>query len=75
VQLQDPGDLLFAQQTMVRADHGGILRTLRCFPLANTWRSKSGEKSVGKTTIIDYLVSPSGTQLRLPDLTAQEHGR
>lgn len=73
VQFQIADDLLFAQQVLARNEHGKPIRTLRCFPLLHTWRSKNGETTVGRTTIIDYLESPPGTQLQLPDLMVQVH--
>lgn len=75
VQLQSRDDLLFAQEALVRNADGQPVRTLRCLPLPDSWRAKPDEITVGKTTIIDYLINPPGAQLRLPELTMQEYGR
>lgn len=69
VQLIAPEDLLCAVETKVKGPDGNPTRTLRCRPLDGTWRGKVGEPTVGLGTIIDYLSSPPGAQLTLPDLT------
>jgi predicted ATPase len=68
VQLQHPEDLLFAVEARVRGSNGQPVKTLRCRPLEDTWRSKSGEPTVGLATILAYLSSPPGAQLELPEL-------
>ncbi|HVR95146.1 MAG TPA: AAA family ATPase [Thermoanaerobaculia bacterium] len=68
VQLQNPDDLLFAVEARIKGPSGRPARTLRCRPLDNTWRAKSGEPSVGLGTILAYLSSPPGAQLELPEL-------
>ena len=68
VQLIAPDDLLCAVETKVRSSTGDVTRTLQCLPLDETWRSKSGQQSVGLGTIIAYLSSPPGAQLVLPSL-------
>ncbi len=70
VQLQQRNDLLFAIDAMVRGPHGEALRTLRCKPLAQTWRDASSGDSVGLTTILSYLASPPGAQISLPTMSA-----
>lgn len=75
VQIQDPHNLLFAQQAKLRDEQGGIAHSLRCLPLDGTWRVRDGELSVGKATIIDYLVYPPNAQIALPGMLPQEHGR
>lgn len=66
VQLQNPGDVLFAVEVMVRDPEGPPIRTLRCRPLENTWRAQAGENVVGLATILAYLSAPPGAQLQLP---------
>ncbi len=68
VQLIPREDLLCAVETKVKSISGHPTRTLKCLPLANTWRSKSGEPTVGMGTILDYLSSPPGAQLTLRGL-------
>lgn len=66
VQLQNHDDLLFATEAMVKSETGSAVRTLRCKPLGDTWRSKVGEMPVGMGTILAYLSAPPGAQLELP---------
>ena len=47
---------------------GRPLRTLRCRPLSDTWREKTGVSPVGMATILAYLSAPPGAQLELPAL-------
>lgn len=68
VQLQDRNDLLFAVDTKIRSANGKPVRTLKCRPLIDTWRAKSGELAVGLATILAYLSSPPNAQLELPQL-------
>jgi predicted ATPase len=68
VQLQSQDDLLFATEARVKGPRGGAARTLRCRPLSDTWRAKSGEAPVGMATILAYLSAPPGAQLELPAL-------
>lgn len=68
VQLQDHNDLLFATETLVKTPEGHAVRTLRCMPLTDSWRSKAGRKPVGLLSIIAYLSAPPGAQLELPTL-------
>lgn len=68
VQLIPPDALLCAVETKVKARSGRPTRTLKLLPLADTWRSKSGEPTVGMGTIVDYLSSPPGAQLTLREL-------
>lgn len=67
VQLQNPDDLLCAQDARVRTVHGPA-RTLRCLPQPGTWRARAGEPSVGLASIMAYLSAPPNAQLQLPDL-------
>lgn len=68
VQLQDPNDLLFALETRIKGPDRTSMRTLRCRPLHETWRSDAGEPAVGLGTILAYLSAPPGAQLELPQL-------
>lgn len=68
VQLQNPNDLLFAVDTRVKDPFGNPTRTVRCRPLHDTWRSRTGEPAVGMATILSYLSAPPGAQLELPNL-------
>jgi len=68
VQLIAPDDLLCAVETKVRSSTGDATRTLQYLPLDGTWRSKSGQQSVGLGTILAYLSMPPGAQLVLPSL-------
>ena len=68
VQLQSPNDLLFAMEARIKGQDGLPVRTLRCRPLDDTWRGKAGELTVGLMTVLDYLSSPPGAQLILPEL-------
>jgi len=65
VQLQSPGDLLFATEARVRGPIGRPVTTLRCRPIRNTWRTSSDEKGIGLGEIISYLTSPPEAQLKL----------
>lgn len=68
VQLQDPGDLLFAVEARIKSPGGGSIRTLRCRPLPETWRARHGEPAIGLATILSYLSAPPGAQLELPGI-------
>lgn len=68
VQLQRPDDLLLAVEARVKGPDGLPARTLRCRPLQNTWRARSGEPAVGLATILAYLSSPPGAQIEIPEL-------
>jgi predicted ATPase len=65
VQLQNPDDLLFAVDTLIQGSHRQKIRTLRCRPIRDTWRARSGEAGVGQATILAYLTAPPGAQLEL----------
>lgn len=65
VMLQKPDDLLFAALTRVRTDLGPA-STLRCRPLNNTWRCDAEESGVAQGTILAYLTTPPGQQVKLP---------
>lgn len=64
VQYQTADDLLLALPvTLVRG--GEAVVSLRLFPLHKTWRSAKSHDSVTRSTIVDYLTNPPGTQLKL----------
>lgn len=67
VQLQNPGDLLFAAEARVSGPTGRPATTLRCRPIRNTWRAGPEETGVGSGEIISYLTSPPDAQLKLTD--------
>lgn len=68
VQLQNPNDVLFAIEALVSNNDQKGIRTLRCRPLANTWRSKQESgPSVGHATIQAYLTTPPGAQIKMFD--------
>jgi predicted ATPase len=66
VQLQDPNDLVFAIEARIRGEDGSPIRTLRCRPLAGTWRAKPDEPTIGMGSILAYLSTPPGAQIELP---------
>ena len=67
LQLQNPDDVLLAQETMIR-DGDSSVRALRCYPLEGTWRAEAGGggSALGLSMMQDYLQPPEGVQLRLP---------
>ncbi len=69
VQLQARSDLLAALETRIRGPFGRPTSTLRCRPLSETWRSRNGRGGIGLGTILAYLTTPSGAQIRLPTAT------
>ncbi len=69
VQLQQRSDLLAALETRVRGPFGKPASTLRCRPLSDTWRSRNGSGGIGLGTILAYLTTPNGAQIRLPTAT------
>jgi predicted ATPase len=69
VQLQKPEDLVFATEARIRGVDGTPARTLRCRPLADTWRARARpDDAVGMTSILAYLSTPPGAQLQIPAL-------
>lgn len=66
VQLQDEADLLAAKEIRIRGPFGKPASTLRCLPLSQAWRRREGEPGVGLGTILAYLTTPPGAQIRLP---------
>lgn len=67
LQLQNPNDVLLAQETMIRHGESSV-RGLRCYPLEGTWRAEveGGGPALGLSMMQDYLQPPEGVQLRLP---------
>ncbi len=70
VQLQKRPDLLAAIETRIKGPFGRPARTLRCRPLSDTWRSPQG--GIGLGSILAYLTTPRGAQIKLPSLAATE---
>ncbi len=70
VQLQKRQDLLAAIETRIKGPFGRPARTLRCRPLSGTWRSNRG--GIGLGSILAYLTTPRGAQIKLPTVTATE---
>lgn len=64
VQMQNADDLVFAMEATVRYN-GLKMEVLRCKPLVNTWRAATNGGGVWLASILDYLTSPPGAQLRL----------
>ena len=66
-QLQDPDDVLLAQEAMLRYGDSSVIG-LRCFSLKGSWRAaaENGAYVLGLATMRDYLQPPEGVQLRLP---------
>lgn len=71
VQLIQKEDLLFAQEAAVRGAFEKPVMTLRLRPLVETWRSTDDDPGVGLATILTYLTSPPGAQLRIDLLNPQ----
>jgi predicted ATPase len=71
VQLMPKDDLLFAQGAAVRSSLSKPVTTLRLRPLVETWRSTPEDPGVGLATILAYLTSPPGAQLRISDLNPE----
>ena len=68
VQLQNPADVLFATEALVSKNDQKRIRTLRCRPLADTWRArKESGPSVGHAMIQAYLTTPPGAQIKMFD--------
>ena len=67
LQLQNPDDVLLAQETMVRYGDSSV-RGLRCYSLENSWRTVAEDAGsvLGLSMMQDYLQPPEGVQLRLP---------
>ena len=70
VQMQDPEDLLLACAVKMRTAGGRIAATVRCRPLStsgkSTWRTDKDEPGVSLDTILSYLTTLPGAQIKLP---------
>ncbi len=64
VQLVDAADLLIATRERLE----GRPPTLRCRPLAGTWRARYGAPALSSGTALAYLTTPPGEQIRLPSI-------
>ncbi len=73
VQLQDENDLVLARNPAVRSAAGNTVFPLRCYPLQDAWRDRSGNgreresRGVGMVDLLSYIVPPEDTQLKLPE--------
>ena len=73
VQLQDENDLLLARNPAVRDSAANVVFPLRCYPLRDTWRDRSGNdgerksRGVGMVDLLSYIVPPEDAQLKLPE--------
>ena len=71
VQLQASDDLTLAKNPGVRSPSGGAISPLRCYPLADSWRSRSASpagprQGVGLLELQAYLMPPAAGQLAFP---------
>jgi len=70
VQMQEPDDLLLACAVKMRTPEGRITTTVRCRPLStsgkSTWRTSETEPGVSLDTILTYLTTLPGAQIKLP---------
>lgn len=71
VQLMPKSDLLFASSAAIRHEGSQPVSTLRLRPLVDTWRCTDADPGVGLATILTYLTSPPGAQLRIEDLNPE----
>jgi len=71
VQLVEKDDLLFAVGATVLSEEGTPASTLRLRPLRGTWRARAtqDDPGVGLGTILTYLTSPPGAQIRIDDFS------
>ena len=64
VQVQNPDDVVFASAVRIKRGEG-IANSMRCRPLHNSWRCSQEEKGVGKLSVISYLTTAPGAQIKL----------
>lgn len=65
VQMQNEDDLVFAQEVALKREGKNVL-TVRCVPLSGSYRDeKMGERSIGRSSILAFLASPPGAQIKL----------
>lgn len=73
VQLQDENDLVLARNPAERGSAGNVVFPLRCYPLRDAWRDRSGNdrerksRGVGMVDLLSYIVPPEDAQLKLPE--------
>jgi hypothetical protein len=62
---------LFAVGATVLSEEGTPASTLRLRPLRGTWRARAtqDDPGVGLGTILTYLTSPPGAQIRIDDFS------
>ncbi len=66
VQLVDGADLLIATREAHQEGDKKPATTLRCRPLAGTWRARRGARSLSPGSALAYLTTPHGEQIQLP---------
>ena len=71
VQLQDRGDLTLAKNPGVRSASGEAIFPLKCYPLADSWRSRAADpkkahQGMGLLELQSYLMPPAAGQLAFP---------
>lgn len=68
VQLQTPGELVLAEESLWKSQDGEIFQTLKCRPCEGSWRCYDGRRDhVGLASWQSYLKPPEGSQLRFPE--------
>lgn len=67
VQLQSPGDLLYATVATARTELD-IVETLRLLPLKDSWRARPSDPVISRADIVAYLAAPPDAQLTLDDV-------
>lgn len=71
VQLQDRGDLTLAKNPGVLSASGNAIFPLKCYPLADSWRSRTTDprnpqQGMGLLELQSYLIPPAAGQLAFP---------
>jgi predicted ATPase len=69
VQLMSRDSLVFAVNASIKSATGRATTTIRLRPIMDTWRATKDEPGVGLGTVLSYLTSPPGAQLRIEDLS------
>ncbi|NHA69410.1 AAA family ATPase [Phycicoccus flavus] len=64
VQFQEANDLMLALPVTVKRG-AQAATSIRLLPIKGTWRAPRTNDSVTRPTIVDYLINPPGTQLKL----------
>ena len=71
IQLQNPDDLTLAKNPGVRSPSGDAISPLKCYPLADSWRSRvanpaGARQGMGLLELQAYLMPPAAGQLAFP---------